>query len=96
MFLQMGKNKFFQLFLKVTKFKLFVFSIIIVLLYEVWETSRNELKKQSVLTFCYLKNYSKFCEFSAFSFEFQKFSQSKNFFFTSLSEFWKQNTITIT
>ena len=72
--------------------------ILIVLMYWIWETSRNKSKKYSVekivLTFHRLNKLfwwsQRFCKFSAFSLEFQKFFLiTRTIFSHSRSEqFW--------
>ena len=64
----------------------FPIRILIVLIYYIWENSRKKLKNillpKNVLTF----HCQKFCNFSAFSLEFQKFSRSLDKFFLKVGQ----------
>ena len=91
-------TKFFlKLFLHVSKSQYFFpIWILIVLIYYIWETSRNKLKKHSVTKNCadlfLFKHIVQVinCKFSAHSLEFQKlFSITRTIFSYSRSEqFW--------
>ena len=62
------------LFLHVSKPQYFFpIWILIVIIYQIWETSRNTLKKYSVTKNCSVCLNILVCTFSAFSLEFQKF-----------------------